>query len=242
MTWIEFITVVTALASIWIAWAEARRNNRVMTSVRSCRTSFIQSYENNERPFARFELVIQNRGICLHDVSVSLVFHPRGEPETAQVPLFPLGGARDAARARGELAKGMSLKCQLISYRMSETDKQMLAMLADEHSCDARILVYSQGYLAAAIQLNSQWSRGRAVWNKFAYLVNSRLDRRRTSPGGTEYIRAGTLIPRFPEVESQLLEFARDLQPERSRQQAGSHWGKKAEGAAAAQAGTPPTE
>src|SRR5437660_4987039 len=71
-------SLIVALLALWIAFSNYRRNNFVVLRVRDYGCSYPQSVRENDcQPFCQLRVVIQNLGIPLHNLHMSLCFSSR---------------------------------------------------------------------------------------------------------------------------------------------------------------------
>src|SRR5438552_11719246 len=115
LSWIT-APLIIALVALWLAYSNYRRNNFAIIRVRDCACSYTQSiHENRGQPFYHFRLVIQNLGIPLHNLRMSLSFSGK---DGAGRLTFPLKASEESALREGEFAKGMITDFSLKSFQL----------------------------------------------------------------------------------------------------------------------------
>lgn len=190
-----------ALVAIWVAWAESRRNNRVILKARECRGSSLQTARSGSRLYHQFEILIQNRGISLYNVAVSLSFRPKNGAGWLNLPLRCGSDEPQedtSTSGQPEFARGMVARFFLNTNDPQSEALTFLQMLEDPRTQDACLNVFAQGYLAYSFRIGGSWDRVRTRWNRLAYWFNN-LFQHSHGPSAWPH-RQATEIVHIPEI------------------------------------------
>lgn len=211
MNYLDFIAVATAVIALWYTGYESRRNNRVVLRIREFQSSGRQAVgENNEELFHFLKLVIENRGISLHNIRATIGFQPMG-----------IGGGwfnfalnrQGLSGDRDEFARGMVAEFKLKSYEFEPHDFSFVRMIENPTQQNAKICVYSQDYLAHEFQIGGWVERKlKSPWNQFANWFNRQFT---TNLGknaeGCDVIRERRILPTFLTLEWKLQNFVKSV-------------------------------
>lgn len=203
---VDLMAFVVALVAIWFTWMESRRNNRVILKVLDCNGSSEQSIETQGRIVDKFEIWIQNRGISLHGVAVTLNFRPKNGSGHCNLPLRR-SSTYDVDDSH-EFARGMVGKFYLQSNKIRDADMCWFRMLEDPTVQNARLNVYSQDYLAYSLQVGGFKEKAKSKWNRFAFWFNNLFTHvHGKNPEGMPIIHTPELLPYFVTIENAIVYF-----------------------------------
>jgi len=190
------ITLIIALLALWVAYADYRRNNLAIIRVRDCACSYAQSVDENARQtFCHFQMIIQNLGIPLHNIHMSLSFS--GKDGAGRLSL-PLKASERVVAREGQFAKGMITAFAVKSYQLDKFEVTFLAALEDARKQAASLCLYSDGFLVWEYRLDSVWLPVKCFWNRLAGKVNYLAKRQKgTNAQGAPIMQFYTLLPTF---------------------------------------------
>jgi len=199
-----------SVMALWITYTESRRNNSAIVKIIECASSLSASlYESNGMPFYKFVIAFRNKGICLNDVHVVLEFRDANGTGWLQ---SRIPNDDESAMGQADFARGMIGKFAYKSHRMKRFDTEFLLHLIDAKKQNARISIYSQGYLAASFRVGGLCNAIKHAWNRFAFAVNSKLTRKvGKAPEGHDIVRGYTVLPSFVLVEDKIMGFIGNL-------------------------------
>lgn len=226
---VDPVAFVVALVAIWFTWKESRRNNTVILKVRECKGSFVRHITSGE--FQLLELWIQNRGISLYNVAVSLGFRGKNGGGWLTCPLRSgynepgpeIEGAiaipskpRTNFTVYPEFARGMVGKFYLNSAEEEPGADRFFRLLEDPGRQNACLNVYAQDYLAYSFRIGGFWDGVKARWNRFAYWFNNLFKHSHgpsapPSPPGTQIIHIPEILPRLVTLDGGIMSFVRGL-------------------------------
>lgn len=193
---IDWVSLTVALLALWITFADYRRNNYVIVRVIECSCSHPQSiHENREQPFHHFRILVRNHGLPLYGLSAALKFTGENGAGTFTLHLKKAG---ETNGLRDECARGMIAEFYWKSYQLDDTDLGVLLILKDLAKQHARLCLYSGGYFACDFRVGGVMDRLKALWNRFAFKVNSPLKREvGRDVNGVPIVRHYEVAPRF---------------------------------------------
>ncbi len=209
--------VVTVFA-LYIAVVEVRRNNVPILSVRKCQCTFRDSiYENNQKLFAHFEIVIQNKGVTLTDPVVRLGFVDTDGCGGTSISLMEFEEIRGTQR---EFERSMIAAFGWKSYKLQPFQVPMFLSLNDPGKQRATFRVYSQSYLAYQFRIGNWLDRLKRLWNAIAFRVQWPFRRTIKANDGSDRLYIPEWLPTFVTLEWQLIQLVEHLkkqnQPESS--------------------------
>jgi hypothetical protein len=200
---------VAALA-LWLTIREIKRNNCVILDIRECEGSTCQQAgENNCQFFHYLKVLIRNDGITLFNVQLALTY---------QLPKY--GGGMsvhfqrkdDNSLEQNTFSRGMIAEFHLKSYLYDPFTIDRLIKLENLVKQNARLRVYSQGYLAKEIRISTLWDRLKLKWNKLAYRMNGKFEKV-IQPEGEKVplIISRKVLPVFKTLTDQVMYFISEL-------------------------------
>jgi hypothetical protein len=203
----NIITLIIALLALWVAYADYRRNNFTIIRLRDCTCSYTQSIDENAcQTFCHFRIIIQNLGIPLHDVHMSLSFSGKDGSGRLNLPLK----ASEQITVPGQFAKGMIAAFSLKSHQLDKGGVAFLTALEDAKKQAASLCLYSDGFLVWECRLDSFWIPVQRFWNRLAGKVNYLIKTRKgTNAEGVPIVKYYTLLPKFIVPSQRVLELAR---------------------------------
>lgn len=206
---LEWSAIGTALVSIWIAWSEAWRNNRVVLRLLVFRASHVYTIERPAGPFQQLEIVLRNHGVPLHNVVIELAFQVPREHGTMYMRLHPRG---PQLRSTGELGKGMVLMGKVKSYEYAEHDRSILLMLDHPDTKRIYLNIYSQDFLVHRRRVGGSADHLKSAWNWIAWRVNYWFRWKvGVNAEGMDVVRRWEPLPTFIVVGRELREFCRGV-------------------------------
>ncbi|ODA29249.1 hypothetical protein [Planctopirus hydrillae] len=162
--------------------------------------AFTNSIHDGEYHY--LDVIIQNLGIPMHQVSVSLYFKVQhlGLTYTIEMQRVEYRQRHKVVTSDNEFAQGMIGAFRLNSKSLQLHDSNGTAMLKNldnPRSCNAKIQVYSQDYLVAEFQLWHRFYWIKSRWNRFAYQINSKFNKHIRMSDGSERLKLGKVLPCF---------------------------------------------
>jgi len=189
---------------------ESQKASRVLLKVKKCSFEGTKSAnENNQDMFFVFRIVVQNRGISLHTVCMSLSFVMENGGGMVNIPLM-----RKHLKEcnTDEFARGMIGEFYLKSCELDEAQKKILCVLKNSKKQNACLCVYSQDYLAKCFEI---WKLSEAIkmkWNSLAIRVNTRFERRvGTNPEGMPVVKSYRILPVLTTIKPHIMSFIESL-------------------------------
>jgi hypothetical protein len=201
--------VVIAIGSLVIACCSF-----IITFFNYCRSNYavirVLASENSGGAAAgrgrynEFRIVIQNFGIPLHNIGMSLQYSPDGFGW-----LNFLLKTRDKKVIReGQFAKGAITEFVIATDYFDDNDDAFIRSLNDLKSQRARLILHADQYRMWSYNLHDRlwWLKRR--WNRFAGRLNIRMMRTVTTPRGTKGVKQLFQIPIIVSPGQHLLHFA----------------------------------
>ena len=211
---VDPLALVVGVVAIWFVWQENRRNNTPIIRVRECEGS--EHYGNDGQISQRFRVLLHNRGISLWNMTVVICFKHKNYSGDCSYELIPKNPveANDAI----EFARGMLAEYELNSDKFSSSlglaMRASLTKLENAGKQEAKICVYSQGYLACSIPIGNFGDRIKGQWNRFAYKINSLFKKTVERPGMCPVLLTPRYVPMFLTLEDKLTYFILALKQE----------------------------
>lgn len=163
-------TTVLAILALWVSYTNYRRSNHAVVRVQNCECSFRSSVdENGGQLFAHFRVRLQNLGIPLHDLRMSLNFRGQDGSGRWSIPLRTDGA--ETLRA-GQFAKGMITEFSFRSYQLTAADVALLATLLDARRQAAALTLFAGGFWAWEYRLDGWDVPVKRAWNRLAGWLN----------------------------------------------------------------------
>ena len=179
---IDPVACILALMAFLYAWRVERRNNTAVVKIMRCTGGRRGSAnENDFKMYSHFTVIIRNLGISLHDPAIGMTFGPMGGNTCVSILMKRTDETPDG---KSEFARGMIAEFSFKSYELPDKTRDLLASLEDPAKQDARLLVYSQGYLSHQVRIGGWEDQIAAAWNDLAYRIERLIDR----PSGTRKI------------------------------------------------------
>ena len=201
-------SLFTAWCSFFVALSNYRRSNYAIIKIIT--TSSTGGCAVNRGNFHEFRLVIQNFGIPLHNVGVSLSFSPDGFG-TARLPLKIIGG--EMIR-QGQFAKGAISEFKFATDMMDKFDFSLIKSLKELKPQRMHFILHEDSYAMWTYPLADQLWWLKRKWNIFACRVNWRMSREVVTPRGTKGMKSLLKIPEFESPGQELLNFATTIRAE----------------------------
>jgi hypothetical protein len=218
---VDPLALVVGVVAIWFVWQENRRNNTPIVRVRECEGSSVQeSSRNDGQIFQQFRILLQNCGVSLWNVKVAIRFKHKNYGGTCSYELTPKSPVE--ANDTVEFARGMLAEYELNSDKFSSSlglaMRASLTKLENAGKQEAKICVYSQGYLACSIPIGNFQDRIKGQWNRFAYKVNGLFEKTVERPGLCPLLIVPRYVPTFLAFEDKLTYFIWALKQDAERE------------------------
>jgi len=207
---INMMTFCVAVSALWLAVRESRKTSCVLFKIKKCSFEERRSVsENNQNMFSEFRIVLQNRGISLHRVCMSLTF----AMEKGGTVIIPLTCKGHKECKSDEFARGMIGEFYLKSYELDEGKKRLLCKLKSSKKQDAHLCIYSQDYLAKHFLIGRLLEGMKIKWNSLAIRVNARFKRRvGANPEGIPVVKHYRIFPVLNAIKPNIMSFIESLQ------------------------------
>jgi len=214
LSWITPALIV-ALLSLWIAFFNYRRSNYAIVRIRECAYSFSQNIrENGGQTFGHFRIVLQNVGIPLHNLHMTLHFNAKSDPGRFSIPLKAAG---QSPLREGQFAKGMITEFALSSHRMEQAEVAIIATLDNTRVQDASLSLYADGFLVWHYSLSGAATPIKRFWNGWATKLNFAMMRRiGTGRTGNPIVKDYGFMPTFTLPSEKVLDFTKYLRRTRN--------------------------
>ena len=158
---LPYVGAIAALGAWFVTWREVRRCNRVLMKMRRLSSQFSDGLAGKSY---QLEIWIENAGIQMQDVGMSLVFSGMGKSGTIQVPIP--NSAQSCATASTFL-RGSTARFVLSST--DETACRLLCALRDITEQRPTICVFNNSFLVHSFALYSRWDKLRQSWNRISF-------------------------------------------------------------------------
>lgn len=207
------ISLLVSLIALIIAWDNARKSHRILIRIKKVGSGGSGNVrENGGRHFAFFFAYIQNAGLSLHDVHVSLVFQMNDAFGTCSIPLWRYD-IRTEKRldGGGQFEKGMVGKFGWKSYELDVSGRAMLADLRHLGRQQVELVVYAQGFQVKRFRVGGMVDRVSGLWNQMARVVNSYFEHQVRNSKGKVALKMPKVIPILPDLAWSVGCFLRSL-------------------------------
>ncbi|QEL17715.1 hypothetical protein PX52LOC_04714 [Limnoglobus roseus] len=168
---ISMCALVTAVSSLYVAVSNYRRSNYPVLRLCQFETDYTSSEENNSALFARIQVTLQNFGIPLSKLSMSLKFKV---PDGVGTCAYSLGlGTDDGTSIRdGQFAKGMYVRFILKSYKLDSIARSWMSRLICARSQHTSVQLFADKYLVWQHRLHDRFWWIKSKWNWMAVKWN----------------------------------------------------------------------
>jgi hypothetical protein len=192
---------IVALAALFIAIREVRRNSSVVVRLGGCKS--IATYGQTPlglKETNRLDLVIRNEGITLHDPNMSLTFLDEKGYGRITIPIMRRDEITGGQR---EFSRGMIATFSLVSDEIEPAWRDVILGLKDCRKSQATLCLYSQTFLVKTIRLGTRKDDLIRIWNGWAHRIN------RESEGTLDGqpIKRGKVLPTFRNNTDELRTF-----------------------------------
>lgn len=203
-------SLLVAVIAVWFTIRESRRNNNVIVQILKFTYNYSQSLnENNTEPFSQLRIVIQNKGITLHNLRLVLSYTGQDFPGRFSVPIPVKNTSPNSSFCQGEFSKGMTAEFCFKSYELSAIGP-LKGTLKDIRTQNVTLCIFSQNYLAKIIKIGGPRDRIASLWNKYAGKIRYKKIIGTDSQGHENVKRYG--LPIFTSREEQLKYFIESLE------------------------------
>ena len=187
------IAFLTSIFAVWFAYTESKKNNNVIVKIYECTSMDSGDARVDRGIYTEFRVLVRNQGLSLHDPSMRLAFTDKNGCITFS---FPLKRRDEKTGDHSEFSKGMIAEFSLRSYEIDRKDIGFLSQIKDLTRQNVRLVLFSQGYLAAQFRIGGRRDRLALRWNRFAFSFNRRFDRR----VGDHGVKWTTILPEVREL------------------------------------------
>ncbi len=156
------LALTVALVAIYFVIKESRSNNNVIIKILECSSELRQNVLEN-KSFFNLKIVIQNTGLSLHDITLSLSYH--GPQHSGRI--YVSIPAKNKSSYSGEFAKGMIAEFEFKSYELKDF-APLTKTLNDIRLQDTTLNLYSQNYLAKSFRIGGLRDKIIIRWNRIA--------------------------------------------------------------------------
>ena len=191
----ECMNFAIAGVALWIAYLAYRAAATVWIQLLSVDGAYTESLsENASQGFHHFDITIRNRGLTMQDVKVCLSLMSNNGNHQFQLQRVQFSDSSIAIECGGEFKPGMVGRFSLKSYQYPNLAKSLDGFCGARKN-DARIRIYTQGFLVFEARLwhRCYWLRSR--WNALAFRVNRKFDKAIVVSDGRELLKLGCVLP-----------------------------------------------
>ncbi len=195
---VDPLATLFAMAALSLGYVAFRASSKVWLRLVEVKSSYSTSvYENNWKGFHDLNVTIRNLGISLHDVRVCLWFRDGDGSYQHEMQQVRYDKQHETISEKSEFKQGMVGAFALKSYHFNDRTLNMIAKLDCAKKRDARLKIYSQGFLVHEFRLWQRlyWLRSR--WNHFAGRINWKYKKTVVLPDGKETVGERHLLPTF---------------------------------------------
>lgn len=207
--WSDWIAVFIALLALYFTIRESRRNGCAILSVTACRweTRMGRAVATDGME-SLLILRVRNLGAPLSGFGAAIDFNsPEGGSFHIPFRIEPSPGP-------AVFMRGMEVECVMSNLR-DASNLVCLDLLRSVRDQRTFVSFYAGGYLVHRRRVGGWVDRVAEVWNRFAYQINRRFDRRRLTPSGKPLLHPGEVcLPRV-EVARHVADFVSSVNPHR---------------------------
>lgn len=196
-------SLVTACCSFFVALFNFHRSNFAVIKILTSSSSF--HADVNRGQYRDFRIVVQNLGIPLHNIGISLGYSPGHGFGWANFPMKTKDGK---TTREGQFSKGAIAEFSFATDRLEGNHDGFLRRLTDLKSQSVTLVLHADGYEMWSYRLHDRlwWFKSR--WNRIAQRITRGLKREVTTPHGTKGIKYIFQMPMFKSAGQDLLRFA----------------------------------
>ena len=151
--------------------------------------------------------MIQNLGIPLHNIGMSLVYSPDGFGWAT----LPMKSKDGKAPREGQFPKGAITEFTFATDSFSRGDDGMLKLVTDLKAQRVRLVLHSDGFEMWSYRLHDRlwWIKRR--WNCFAFWFTEKMHYNVKTPHGTNGVKYRFKLPQLEYTGYHLLHFASEV-------------------------------
>ena len=151
------VTTIVAFGAFWVSWREVRRNNKPIVRLRDFTTSI-------SGEVARLKVCIQNRGIALQAVSMTLNY--TGPKKSGNINL-PMQLVDYGHRLHGTFLRGTI--AEFVLSTADDKDVELLRLMEEPKDQEPAICVRNNAYLLRHFSIYRRADRLRNLWNRLTF-------------------------------------------------------------------------
>jgi len=216
------VSLFVSFVALLISWVNARRTNasvlRILKASGHTTCEARRSADSAEPLLEshRFAVWVNNLGLPLHDVRVWLRLVCKDGSGTMCIEMTRYAmDDEHVVHTRGELGKGM-----VGMFEIRSDDKCMKHFRLPPVETDRYLDIEAAGYNVQSFRIGGWRDKLAADWNRVAYRINRRFDKRGTTHTGRAWLKPGNMLPVFRDVDSSLRYFLASL-PRQSKHDGG---------------------
>jgi len=202
-------SLAVAFVALLISWVNARRTNAsVLRIIEASGHSSFNARPSTSVPGTppesyRFAVWVKNLGLPLHQVKSWLRIASKDGSGTIRIEMTRYSLANGhAMRDDGELGKGMVGR-----FEVRSEDRWMTCFRLPPVETQRYLDIDAAGYRVQSFRIGG-WRDGLAKsWNRLAYRINRRFDKRVKTHAGESRLKPGNVLPILRDVDSRLSYF-----------------------------------
>jgi hypothetical protein len=198
---ISTCSMIVATCSLILAYFNIRRTNYPIVRLKSAISSYHSS--RTRGTFSEFKVLIQNLGVPLNDVSMTLDFVVDGQARAS----FPLKSSKGEDLRKGQLLKSAIAEYVIATDKFHDKDELILANLRDLKESDPQLSLFSDDYMVWSYPLNDRFAWAKNRWNRFAVWIKFKTMRTKTTSTGVTVYYHSVNLPEFSMPGQQLIGF-----------------------------------
>lgn len=203
---IALCSLVTAWCSFFVALSNYRRSNYPVIRVVQTEAPFTRSIDRGD--YHQFRIVIQNLGIPLQNLSMTLQYSPEDGFGWGS---FPLKSADAKPIREGQFPKGAITEFAFATDRLDDNYDGFLRDLTDLKAQRALLVLHADRYQVWSLRLHDRTWRAKRRWNRLAGWLNWYLMRVVKTARGTNGLKPILRLPAFESPGQDLLALAANV-------------------------------
>ncbi len=196
-------SLVTAGCSLFVALSNYRRSN--YSIVRVIATNSSGGAAVGRGTYNEFRIVVQNLGIPLHNIGMSLQYSPEHGFGWGNFPMKTKDGK---SIREGQFAKGAITEFTFATDQFDDNFDGFIRILTNLKSQRARLTLHADRYEMWSLTLHDRLWWLKRKWNRFAHWLTMKTEQEVTTPRGTKGIKYRLHIPKFESPGRDLLRFS----------------------------------
>ena len=196
-------SLITASCSFFVALYNYRRSNYSVVRVLVSSASGNMAIGRGE--YYEFKVVVQNLGIPLQNIGMSLTYSPEDGFGWGSFPMKTKDGK---SIREGLFAKGAITEFSFATDRLDDNYYGFIRLLTDLKSQRAQLTLHADQYSMWSYRLHDRLWWLKKKWNRFAFWLTWKTRREVTTSRGTKGIKHLFRVPEFNTPGWKLLQFA----------------------------------